>query len=184
MTTIVISTSYSRFVVSIHHFLLFLFLWLCISVSLLGTNPKGKTIPKKNSTAKSYSASIGNWVWLDSNRDGIQDKYEEGLNDFVVILYNAENHQVFSTKTTKHPQTGQAGYYCFDRLPKGKYFVVFQIPDGFKVSPKDADNNQNDAVDSDACPISGATDIIDLTIGMKEQRWSIGLSLPTLASID
>ncbi|MGB1241910.1 MAG: SdrD B-like domain-containing protein [Chitinophagales bacterium] len=182
--TIVISTSCSQFVISIHHFLLFIFLWLCISVSLLGTNPNGKTIITKQNLSKAYSASIGNWVWLDSNSDGIQDKYEEGLNDFVVILCNTKTNQVFSTKTTKHPKTGEAGYYCFDHLPKGKYFVVFQIPDGFKVSPKDAGNNQNDIVDSDAYPISGATDMIDLTVGMKEQKWSIGLCLPTLASID
>lgn len=184
MTTIVISTSYSQLVVSLHQFLLFIFLWLCISVSLFGTNPNGKTRMTKKKTTKLYSASIGNWVWLDSNRDGIQDKNEEGLNNFVVILCNAETHQVFSTKTTNHPKTGEPGYYCFDRLAEGKYFVVFEIPDGFEVSPKDADNNQNDIVDSDACPISGATDIIDLTIGMKEQHWSVGMCLPTLASVE
>ncbi|MFK7906944.1 MAG: SdrD B-like domain-containing protein [Chitinophagales bacterium] len=184
MTTIVISTGYSRSVVSIHHFFLALFLLLCISVSVLGANPNGKNMKVKKQTVKPYSASIGNWVWLDSNKDGIQDRHEEGLNDFVVILCNAETHQVFSTKTSEHPKTGKAGYYSFDRLPEGKYFVVFQIPDGFEVSPKDADNNQNDVVDSDAYPISGATDIIDLTIGGKEQRWSIGLYLPTLANVD
>ncbi len=184
MTAIVINTSYSQLVIYVHQLLLFCFLWLCISVSLFGTNPNEKNIEANKKTSKLYSASIGNWVWLDSNRDGIQDKNEEGLDDFVVILCNAETHQVFSTKTTKHPKTGKSGYYCFDRLAEGKYFVVFQIPDGFEVSPKDADNNQNDVVDSDAYPISGATDIIDLTIGMKEQRWSIGLCLPTLVSVD
>lgn len=158
------------------------FLALLIPIIVLGNQPNNKN--KKTKDQHSYTASIGNWVWLDMNRDGIQDDFEEGLNNFTVILYSVQTHQVFSTKTDFHAKTGEAGYYQFNNLPPGKYMVVFEIPEGYKASPKDVDNNQNDVLDSDADPISGATDIISLRKGESEKSWSIGLCIPTFASID
>lgn len=157
-----------------------LFLWLSASIpSLANNNPKNTPIK-----SKTYSASIGSWVWLDLNKDGIQDEYEEGLNDFVVILLNKKNNQVISTKTQNHPETGQAGYYCFNGLAASEYFLVFEIPSGFEVSPKDVNNNQTDIIDSDAYPISGATDSIVLKSGEKARNYSIGLCLPVLTNAD
>lgn len=148
------------------------------------TNSDGKNGSAENDNVKTYSASIGNWVWLDLNKDGIQDDYEEGLNDFVVILYNEENHHVVSTKTINHPDTGMAGYYHFDQLAAGRYFIVFEIPAGYDVSPKDVANNLYDVLDSDGDPISGATDSICLKAGQKAQSWNIGLCLPALAGTE
>ncbi len=160
-----------RFIRFLSPFTVCLFLWFSASIPLSANNPNNK---------KAYSASIGDWVWLDMNKDGIQDDYEEGLNDFVVILYNAKTHQVISTKTKNHPKTGKAGYYHFGDLPASTYFLVFEIPKGFEVSPKDVDGNVNDVVDSDAYPFSGATDAILLKAGEKAQSWSIGLCLPVV----
>lgn len=177
-----ISTPYSYHLSLIQKFVFACFLGLLIPIIVFGNqanNGKNKT-----KTKNTYNASIGNWVWLDLNKDGIHDEFEEGLNDFTVVLYSVKTHQVFSTKTGFHTKTGKAGYYQFNNLPAGKYRVIFEIPEGFKASPKDVDNNRNDVLDSDADPISGATDIIFLKNGRKEKSWSIGLCLPTMADIE
>lgn len=171
-----------RFVAFLQFFVFSSLLWFCTSSSVYGINPSDKSPKKINK--KTHSASIGNWVWLDLNKDGIQDEHEEGLNDFVVILYNEKTNQVISTKTKNHPKTGKAGYYHFDGLTSNSYFLVFEIPEGFRVAPKDVNNNKIDAFDSDAYPFSGATDSFYLKVGEKKNNWSTGLCLPLLTDVD
>ncbi len=168
----------------IQKFVFACFLGLLIPIFVFGNQTNNGKNKAKVKNKHTYNSSIGNWVWLDLNRDGIHDEFEEGLNDFTVILYSVKTNQVFSTKTNFHTKTGKAGYYQFNNLPAGKYRIIFEIPEGFEASPKDVDNNRNDILDSDADPISGATDIIFLKNGRKEKSWSIGLCLPTMADVE
>lgn len=58
---------------------------------------------------------IGNYVWLDSNRDGIQNPDETGIAGVTVTLYNANDTQVASTVTDS------LGQYSFNEgnVPNG-----------------------------------------------------------------
>jgi hypothetical protein len=62
--------------------------------------------------------SIGDYVWKDANKNGIQDTNEEGVNGVKVILWNADPS---GTPTSKRDSTTTAGggKYLFNNLPKG-----------------------------------------------------------------
>ena len=65
--------------------------------------------------------SIGDYVWYDTNHDGIQDPAESGIAGVKVILYD-------STGTTKLAETltDGSGKYRFTDLADGTYVVQFQ----------------------------------------------------------
>ncbi|MEZ4909843.1 MAG: HYR domain-containing protein [Saprospiraceae bacterium] len=72
---------------------------------------------------------IGDYVWFDLNKDGIQDSGEAPIEGMTVNLYNANNGSIISSTTTD-----ATGYYLFDYLPQGSYFVEFIPLDGFMVT--------------------------------------------------
>ncbi len=120
-------------------------------------------------------ASIGNYVWLDNNRNGIQDEaVDAGINGVTVELLDRNNNVAKTTVTSVGPD-GQPGYYRFDVIP-GDYkvrFVLSTLPDGFVVSPKDA--GSNDAKDSDADPVSGLTSVTTLDPNENDPNWDLGV---------
>lgn len=64
-------------------------------------------------------ASIGNRVWLDENRDGIQDDLEPGVPGQVVSLYqfvNRDGEWVQNPNFNLQTTTNADGYYYFNRL--------------------------------------------------------------------
>ncbi|WP_025134661.1 SdrD B-like domain-containing protein [Leucobacter sp. PH1c] len=76
---------------------------------------------------KSYA--IGDVVWIDTNKDGLQDDSEYTLADVIVRLYqevvndNGETEAVLVGETT----TNEYGLYVFDELPAGTYRVQFEL---------------------------------------------------------
>ena len=131
---------------------------------------------------------LGNYVWNDANKNGVQDPCEKALKDINVTLYKGTT-KIATTKT------GTNGEYYFSSksnlttgtwegtgadttlLPNTAYKLVFgegQLVGGkltvaglgqFDVTLKDATaNNGNDQNDSDAEVISGAF-CINLTTG-------------------
>jgi len=116
------------------------------------------------------TASIGNFIWNDVDRDGIQDVSETGLAGVTVKLFNSANAQVGSTFTTT-----STGLYSFDGLQPGQYYVTVTPPTGYLISPKD--QGANDTLDSDADPTSAATPLITLAAGTSQTQWDVGLFL-------
>ncbi|MEG0712877.1 MAG: SdrD B-like domain-containing protein [Niameybacter sp.] len=92
---------------------------------------------------------IGGLVWIDTNRDGMHVLGEAGVNDIPVVLYNEEGRSIQATFTTPSA-SGVDGYYLFNNLPYGNYYVRFiinepeyrftlmqpQAQNGSKVDPK------------------------------------------------
>ncbi len=69
--------------------------------------------------------SIGNYVWVDSNANGINDEAATaGIGNVVVYLLNASNAIIDSTITDAN------GFYLFDSLRSGTYFVDFPLSAG------------------------------------------------------
>jgi hypothetical protein len=71
--------------------------------------------------------AIGDFVWHDINRDGIQDtdsqgNPEPGINNVTVRLYDSKSNQVGVTTTVT--SNGHNGYYQFTGLSAGTYTVV------------------------------------------------------------
>ncbi|MBT7080588.1 MAG: hypothetical protein HN929_03850, partial [Chloroflexi bacterium] len=73
--------------------------------------------------------AIGNRVWLDTGsntdyNDGEFDAGESGINGVTINLYTSAGSFVATTTTANHSST--PGYYEFDNLMPGEYYV--QIP--------------------------------------------------------
>jgi len=99
-------------------------------------------------------ASLGDYVWNDTNGNGMQDFDENGINGVVVKLKDRVGSVITSTTTVT--KNGKAGFYEFTNLSPGTYSVQFDDPSGFDFTQKDA-ALANDSNDSDADPISGMT---------------------------
>ncbi|NJM40380.1 MAG: DUF11 domain-containing protein [Anaerolineae bacterium] len=70
-------------------------------------------------------AGLGDFVWVDVNRDGKQDASESGVPGVVVTLY--ASGQPIGTATTN-----ASGYYSFTGLAPGvAYSLSFGLPGGF-----------------------------------------------------
>ncbi|HGH0804572.1 TPA: SdrD B-like domain-containing protein [Staphylococcus pseudintermedius] len=83
--------------------------------------------------------NLGDKVWEDLNKDGIQNSNEPGIGGVTVTLTKEDG-------TTVTAKTDENGNYKFTELPNGKYTVTFETPDGYE--PTKA-NVGDDALDSD-----------------------------------
>ncbi len=70
-----------------------------------------------NYKAIAANASIGDFVWRDSDLDGIQDGGEPGIDGVLVELLDAGNN-IIATDVTSG-----GGFYLFEGLPAGSYWV-------------------------------------------------------------
>jgi len=116
-------------------------------------------------------ASVGDTVWQDVNGNGIQDVGEVGLNGVTVNLFDDGNNLVAST-TTGFDVNGNPGQYLFGMLYPGNYYVQFVAP-SYVFSPKG--QGMNGAVDSDANPATGLTDVFNLALGQQKTDVDAGV---------
>ncbi|QIM19050.1 hypothetical protein G7066_11590 [Leucobacter coleopterorum] len=79
---------------------------------------------------KADSFAIGDYTWIDANRDGVQDSDEQVLPGVTVTLADAKGNPVTDlTGAEVLPTLTDAnGYYHFDNLPAGQYTVHFTAP--------------------------------------------------------
>jgi len=115
-------------------------------------------------------ASLGDFVWYDTDDDGIQDEGEVGVQDVSVYLLDCAGHVLASTVTDAY------GYYLFSNLTPGNYNVHFVAPLGYVFSPQD--QGSDDAMDSDVNPADGMTVCTTLESGENDMTWDAGLFLP------
>ena len=130
-------------------------------------------------------AELGNYVWVDTNYDGIQNDGDTGVNGVTVRLYQDldgdgvaepggdDNGEVATTVTADF--NGSPGFYLFPNLDPGDYFVVFDpttIPAGFEFTTQNAGD---DLLDSDADPISGIAEVTTLDAGESDLSWDAGI---------
>lgn len=99
------------------------------TTDLLSLSPDEK-LTDINAGYIGYS-SIGDYVWEDINLNGIQDDGASGLNGFTVKLYNSLGIILNTTTSTANPSTGEPGYYIFEKLLPGDYFLVFESTDDY-----------------------------------------------------
>ena len=130
------------------------------------------------------TASLGNYVWNDTNGDGIQDANEVGIDNVLVELLDTAGNVIGSTTTTTF--AGKAGYYNFPNLPAGGYqvrVVESTVPAGYDVSP--ADVGSNDGKDSDGLSAGGVSTapVVYLAEGEANETIDFGFYSPNTGSI-
>jgi LruC domain-containing protein len=146
------------------------------SVTLLPSEPVKVGIAVQAPQPPGY----GNYVWVDTNANGLQDSNEQGLNGVRVDLYAADGSVVDSTLTT-NDGNGKPGFYQFTNLVPGTFHAVFYPPAGYAVTTRNVGSNR--AIDSDVDPASNSTVPVTLTWGQIDYNWDLGLQVSKTASI-
>lgn len=116
-------------------------------------------------------AQLGNYVWNDTDKDGVQDGGEVGVAGVTVTLYDGSDNIVSSTVTDAY------GYYKFVQLNPGDYHVGFSLPANYVFSP--ADQGGNDLTDSDPNTMTGLTANVTLVAGDSNMSLDAGIYQPT-----
>lgn len=111
-------------------------------------------------------ASLGDYVWEDSNNNGIQDTGENGVAGVSVSLYKQDNTLVKTTATAAN------GSYSFANLTPGSYYVKFTLPGGFD---QFSINNSSDAAKNSDADSSGKTPAITLISGQNDNTIDVGI---------
>jgi len=98
--------------------------WTFTNVAVAtGVGPDGTTVTADDNAALAPievlgTAQLGDTVWLDTNKNGIQDSGEPGINGARVVLTNAAGTVVGTATTAKGPWDG---WYKFVGLDAGRY---------------------------------------------------------------
>ena len=110
-----------------------------------------------SSDTDSPGATLGDYVWVDANINGIQDGGEDGSSGMTIELYNSADSLLATTTTDAD------GLYAFFDLAPGNYYLKFVPPAGDIFTLQDL--GSDDTIDSDANLASGQTDPISLSLG-------------------
>ena len=99
-------------------------------------------------------ASLGDYTWMDVNRDGIQDADEPALPGVTVTLTYEDGSAVTDASgNVVTAKTSDAnGKYSFENLLPGGYKVSFQAPAGYEATTSDAGTDR--ALDSNGATAS------------------------------
>jgi hypothetical protein len=111
--------------------------------------------------------SIGDRVWNDLNRNGIQEAGEPGVANVAIELKDCVGNLLRTTTTNA------SGVYSFGNLAAGCYTVNVLLPGGFQFSPQDQGGN-----DSDVNPGNGMTSAINLGAGQNLDTVDAGINQP------
>jgi|GEM_PF-3038578 len=125
--------------------------------------------------ASSQLCSIGDIVYLDTNKDGLEDAGFDGgpgVAGVTVELLNATGTQVLATTTTN-----AQGRYSFNNLVAGTYEVEFIAPTGYGFTTQGVGTNAG--INSSANQLTGITGPITLTAGQADHNVEAGLVAAT-----
>src|SRR5690606_2964069 len=100
---------------------------------------------------KTYA--VGDYTWIDTNRDGVQNEGEPALPGVIVELLDADGKTIDTTTTDEN------GRYMFDELRRGDYKLRFVLTDEQAViySFTDVLEGDDTSADSNATRPSGLT---------------------------
>ena len=121
--------------------------------------------------------ALGDYVWLDSNENGLQDEDESGVQGVTVTLTLPDG----SERTTT---TDASGFYIFSNLaPNTTYTVTFALPNGYFFTQQTVGSDTS--IDSNA-PANGVvvvelgeTDDMTIDAGLVEMKPGIDIEKAT-----
>lgn len=143
--------------------------------------PSAGTLDKLDADYGFYGAGLGDYVWFDSNGNGIQDAGETGIGGVEVKLYldnGTVPNQVDAGDTlVRTTTTDSSGHYLFSGIAAGQQYVVkMTSPAEFTPSPAGAGTSSTDsngnASNEAAVNFTGTT--FDIDFGLKGGTLSIG----------
>ena len=125
-------------------------------------------------------ASVGDFVWFDANKDGIQDADEAGVPGVTVTLTDGAGNPVIDLdgNPVKAVTTDANGMYEFTNLMPNvdrivanageeNYKVVFTVPAGYSATTSNAGDPEKDS--------NGADSSVTLAQGQNDETVDLGL---------
>lgn len=123
------------------------------------------------------SVSVGDLVWFDTNRDGIQDMGERGISGVTLTLTKSDGTAVtdiFGIPVTT-TVTDANGNYSFENLPFGQYAVTIAAPSGLIATVDGAGTASTDSS-------SGSETSVQLTVnGSSDTTLDFGFYAPVVS---
>ena len=132
---------------------------------------QGVTLPTLSNDVSAVvpSTLLGDFVWIDSNANGIQDVGELGASGISMELLDSSDGVINTTTTDSN------GRYIFEDLTEDTaYKVKAIIPDYYSFSKKSQGTNSKK--DSDVDTSTGVTDVKRLNLNQQYKELDIGLT--------
>lgn len=111
-------------------------------------------------------AVIGNYVWVDTNGNGLQDAGEPGFSGVLVTLYNPGPDGIAGNAddiAISNAVSDGSGSYIFYDVAPGNYFLQYSnLPTGSGFTLQDVGSNTSDNTDSDVIVANGRTAIFTM----------------------
>ncbi|MFN0053205.1 MAG: CARDB domain-containing protein [Planctomycetales bacterium] len=139
-----------------------------VAIDNAGNIENDPAVADTQTTTPGGVASIGDFVWHDTDGDGTQDAGEAGMEGVTVTLYLAADDSVIDTTLTD-----AQGAYAFTGLSlANQYYLEFEALPGYAFSPTGQSLDPN--LDSDAHVVTGLSPVFNVTNGENDQ-WDAGL---------
>ncbi len=123
----------------------------------------------------------GDYVWIDTNMDGLQNEVGTGVSGVRVDFYRDNGDGISNPLTDVYvgfTVTDLNGKYLFPNLIPADYFAVFFPPAGYV--PTLTDQGSNDALDSDGIIMPVTT----IDPGEDDRTWDLGLFLAPACDVN
>ena len=119
--------------------------------------------------------SLSGIIWEDYDANGLLDSNEPGMNDLLVQLYDGNGGFIAEVNSELH--AGVNGYYNFEDIPEGQYYVQFNVEQNFNIIEANvgSDITINSKVDNSFG--LGTTSLIDLTENTR--NINLGMYVPS-----
>ena len=114
------------------------------------------TTTTTSSTQPPADATVGDFIWLDSDGNGVQDAHEPGLPGVTVRLIGPDETVVAAGVSDP------SGQYVLTPPSPGPLLLEVVLPDGY--APTVVDVGADDTVDSDADPVDVVDDSVERTV--------------------
>lgn len=130
----------------------------------------------------SMPVGLGDYVWNDTNADGVQDETEPPFPNVTIHLWHDDSGNGEPNTRLATTTTNDDGLYEFTELdPTLTYFVEVESPADFYFSPPHED--VPNTADSNLDPVTGFTDSITLNVGQFDATIDAGLTTPPLLRV-
>ncbi|MEZ4980962.1 MAG: SdrD B-like domain-containing protein [Saprospiraceae bacterium] len=108
---------------------------------------------------------MGDFVWYDTDKDGLQGPFEAGAPNITVRLYNASTNQVLASDVTD-----SNGEYLFVDVSPGTYYIIFDkftLPFGYQLTHNMV--GMDDELDSNPDTLTGRTPNFTIVAGQRDE---------------
>ena len=118
--------------------------------------------------------ALGDRVWIDDNKDGLQTEGEKGVEGVTVKLTGGDLTEAKTTKTDAN------GNYKFEGLKNGEYTVTFETPEGYEITKTNI--GEDDEKDSDGLEVKATikdADNMSVDLGLVKKEAPVDPSEPS-----